>query len=347
MKRVLKHIVDNHYKNISVVGLSKNAGKTVALNGLLEYFFEAGIRLGLTSSGRDGERKDVLTNTEKPGIFVVKGTLFSTTDALYKKAKYPAEILYIGEEKTPLGRVLLARAMEDSFIEIAGLQSNSGLNFLCDKMISLGANYCFIDGSINRQASASPQISDACILSVGAAYSRSMDKTVEIAAHTVNMFRIKEVNSEIRKVLLPVFNKCCFIEEKEVKVIEQLTALNAGANMAKEINSKTKYVYIPGALVFNTLESILKKNRLLKQCTIVVQDPTKIFLTPKEYLWVQKQGIEIQVFKEMKLLGVTINPYAPAGYFYNGNAFMEMLSKRISRVPIYDIIRNEVIVNEM
>lgn len=34
--------------------------------------------LGLTSIGRDGESTDVVTGTEKPGIFVREGTLIAT-----------------------------------------------------------------------------------------------------------------------------------------------------------------------------------------------------------------------------------------------------------------------------
>ena len=64
-------------KTMSIVGMCKNAGKTTMLNWLLEQGKLQGV-LGLTSIGRDGESTDIVTGTEKPGIFVREGTLIAT-----------------------------------------------------------------------------------------------------------------------------------------------------------------------------------------------------------------------------------------------------------------------------
>lgn len=42
------------YKTISIVGMAKNAGKTTALNYLIEEAIDEGVVLGITSTGRDG-----------------------------------------------------------------------------------------------------------------------------------------------------------------------------------------------------------------------------------------------------------------------------------------------------
>ena len=67
----------NETKTMSIVGMCKNAGKTTMLNWLLTAGHLRGT-LGLTSIGRDGESTDVVTGTEKPGIFVREGTLIAT-----------------------------------------------------------------------------------------------------------------------------------------------------------------------------------------------------------------------------------------------------------------------------
>ena len=66
------------YKTISIVGMAKNAGKTTALNYLIEEAMDEGLVLGITSTGRDGESSDLVTNTEKPTIFVTEGVLVAT-----------------------------------------------------------------------------------------------------------------------------------------------------------------------------------------------------------------------------------------------------------------------------
>ena len=67
----------NETKTMSIVGMCKNAGKTTMLNWLLTQGHLQGT-LGLTSIGRDGESTDVVTGTEKPGIFAKAGTLIAT-----------------------------------------------------------------------------------------------------------------------------------------------------------------------------------------------------------------------------------------------------------------------------
>ena len=67
----------NGVQTMSIVGMCKNAGKTTMLNWMLHHDRLQGT-LGLTSIGRDGESTDVVTGTEKPGIFVREGTLIAT-----------------------------------------------------------------------------------------------------------------------------------------------------------------------------------------------------------------------------------------------------------------------------
>ena len=66
------------YSSISVVGLCKNAGKTTVLNRIIAETAGDGKVTAVTSVGRDGERTDVVTNTDKPGVWLSSGMLFAT-----------------------------------------------------------------------------------------------------------------------------------------------------------------------------------------------------------------------------------------------------------------------------
>ncbi len=57
-------IRENRHQVVSVVGMAKNAGKTVTLNEIINQSMESGTLLGLTSIGRDGETQDVVTCTQ-------------------------------------------------------------------------------------------------------------------------------------------------------------------------------------------------------------------------------------------------------------------------------------------
>ena len=78
----------NSVKTMSIVGMCKNAGKTTMLNWMLHHDRLQGT-LGLTSIGRDGESTDVVTGTEKPGIFVREGTLIATARDMLRRSWRP------------------------------------------------------------------------------------------------------------------------------------------------------------------------------------------------------------------------------------------------------------------
>ena len=82
----------NETKTMSIVGMCKNAGKTTMLNWLLTGGHLRGT-LGLTSIGRDGESTDIVTGTEKPGIFVREGTLIATAQDMLRLGDITKEIL--------------------------------------------------------------------------------------------------------------------------------------------------------------------------------------------------------------------------------------------------------------
>ena len=54
-------LINGKYKTISIVGMSKNSGKTVALNHLIGKLIDEGLPIGITSIGRDGESLDIVT----------------------------------------------------------------------------------------------------------------------------------------------------------------------------------------------------------------------------------------------------------------------------------------------
>ena len=76
--RLIETIQKNNYETISIIGLAKNAGKTVTLNYLIEEAYKINIKIGITSTGRDGENTDLVTETQKPSIEVTEGMYVAT-----------------------------------------------------------------------------------------------------------------------------------------------------------------------------------------------------------------------------------------------------------------------------
>ena len=116
---IIKSIQDN-YKTVSIIGLAKNAGKTVVLNYLISKAYEDKITIGITSTGRDGENSDLVTNTEKPTIFVTEGVLVATAKKALLISDAKVEILETTDLMTPMGEGVLVRVKHSGNIQIAG-----------------------------------------------------------------------------------------------------------------------------------------------------------------------------------------------------------------------------------
>ena len=89
----LLHELSTKYKTLSIVGMAKNAGKTTALNYLIEEAIDEGIVLGITSTGRDGETQDLVTGTEKPRVFLEEDMLVAVPALLYDMADAGLEVI--------------------------------------------------------------------------------------------------------------------------------------------------------------------------------------------------------------------------------------------------------------
>src|SRR5258708_16607171 len=160
---------------LSLVGLSKNVGKTTTTNHLLETLLGERLyraqELALTSLGLDGEATDALTGLPKPRYIPQAGLLVATTADLLKQAEREgAQVEYLQQlpGRTALGPVIVARVLQTGHIVIAGPTLLRDLHSLLERLQALGARLSIIDGAINRLGAAAPSVTDACILCTGA-----------------------------------------------------------------------------------------------------------------------------------------------------------------------------------
>lgn len=119
---------------LAIVGMTKNVGKTVTLNYLINRFARSGIALGLVSAGYDGERVDRLTLREKPRIFAPEGALLATAEACFDAAEAVLDLLSVSPFATPLGEVCIGRVEKAGLVELAGPGSATALRALIGQM---------------------------------------------------------------------------------------------------------------------------------------------------------------------------------------------------------------------
>lgn len=336
------HLINGKYKTISIIGMSKNSGKTVALNHLIGEAYNEDISIGITSIGRDGESVDIVTDTEKPRIFAQEGTLIATATKMIEMGDANIEILKVTEYRTPLGEIVIGRVRDGGYVQVAGPQLLSEIKEVSDTMLSLGAEFVIIDGALDRLSQAAPTISEATILSTGAVLSRDMNKVIEETVHVVNTLSLSSIkDQEISNIARKLINEnqiAVIDADNQIDKIPLKTALNAGHIMGEHIKDNSKYLVIPGSLVKKTLEDLTKTTRKYKNIEIIITDGTKIFIEPREWLRFMRQGISIKVLDEINLIAITLNPYSPAGYYFQPEEFQSKMRTYISDMPIVDLV---------
>lgn len=341
----LLNLIKDQYKIVSVVGMAKNAGKTVALRSLMDQAQGQGIPLGLTSTGRDGESLDIVTMTEKPVLDVPPGTLISTAADALARSQTRLEILEVTDLNTPMGKIVIGKTINQGLVELAGPETNRQIRLVAQKMLAYGAALVVVDGAIDRKAAAAPAITEATILATGAVLSRDINRVIAETAHQVELFTLKSpqdllLKDQMRNIMASgaygvIHNDGRFEE------IPITTALRGGRIIGATLTDSSRYVILRGSLVKSTLEDISQTSYYFQQVIFVVQDATKIFIEPRDWKHFNKKGFTIQVLDEINLVAVTTNPYAPQGYYLDPRELRDKMKRTLAPLPVFDLYLEE------
>ncbi|ABW17981.1 lysine 5,6-aminomutase reactivase subunit KamB [Alkaliphilus oremlandii] len=337
----LFNLIYPHYKVVSLIGMAKNAGKTMTLNHIIESAMEQNVTIGLTSTGRDGEKEDIVTRTEKPTIYVERGTIIATAKELLLKCEAKIEILEVTEYNTSLGSVVIGRVRSAGLIELAGPDVNAYMKDVVDKIRGYGAELVLIDGAIDRKSAASPWLAEAAVLSTGATISRSVEVVKNETLHQVELFRLEQIEDEaVKEIAMKIHEKKGYAFINKDGSVEELsiqTALNSGCIIGSAINEHTKYVIVSGSLVARTLADMMEVCPYYRDITFIVQDATRIFIDRKYWKAFRMRGVKVKVVHPINLLAVTTNPYGPEGYFFEPRAFVELMRTALDPMPVIDV----------
>ncbi|WP_326911205.1 hypothetical protein [Sedimentibacter sp. MB31-C6] len=335
--RLIEIIKQENYKTISIIGLAKNAGKTVTLNYLIEEAKNNNIIIGITSTGRDGENLDLVTDTQKPSILVTEGMFIATAKKALMLSDAKVEILETTGINTPMGEVIIVKVRQRGNMQIAGPVSAIDMKYISRKLKYYGAEVVFIDGAIDRKAVSSPVITDACVISTGAVLSRDMKKVIEKTAHTVGCYTLKQVDENVKK-LISIKNKSCIIQNTGDVILPDIeTSITGGKKISELIDKNTTHVFIKGAVTSILLRDLCQ-NEFLKNFEVVIEDGTKVFVDINIWNELKRKGLKVATFNTIKVIAVSLNPVSPSGYFFDSEDFKNKIKHFIPNIKIVDVV---------
>ncbi len=305
------------YTTVCLAGMCKNAGKTTALNALIRGAKMRGVSLALTSIGRDGEREDLVTGTYKPPIYVTGGTLFATSRGLLQKCDATSEILSLTGIHTPLGEVVILRALSDGFVELAGPSMSSQIVTLTGELRGLGAEKVLIDGALFRRSLCAPEAAEGVILSTGASFGANMERTVADTAFVAELLTLPPSGP------WPDLGGHRFARED---LLDDFSAALEGDGEA---------LYATGAFTDAMASALLRRKDIPRE--IHVEDGTRLLLSRESYEKLRTRGVSFRVRRQNQLVAVTVNPFSAYGTPYDPAAFQQLMASRVT-VPVIDVL---------
>lgn len=320
------------YGSVAVAGLAKNVGKTVTLNHLIREGHRKGLTLGVTSIGVDGESIDQVSMTRKPEIRIYKGMRFATSEAHFRQRRIEAEITGLSGRYTSLGRVVTGRALADGKILLSGPADTVSLRQTIEALKAKGASTVLVDGALSRVSLASPAVTDALILATGAALSPDISRIVARTAFVCRLTALPQIER-------PLVEKVDGLDADIWGIDEELAVRPLGIGSALNIEKARARLFAFGTTIYNpgiVTERFLKFIASQKEAAeihLIVRDFTRMFAEPQTVKAFLSKGGRISVAKGTHLLGVTANPYSPAGYSVDKERLVEALRERLE-VPV-------------
>jgi hypothetical protein len=340
MKKLIELIIEKNIKTISIIGLAKNAGKTVTFNTIVKEATERNIRLALVSYGRDGEDIDILNRHEKPRIYVPPATIFVTTNQALQKSSLNALVISNTGINTTLGEVNIYRSIDGGNVELVGIHSLSGLKKV-KELIANQVELVLVDGALDRRSSAIPELSDAMILATGAVIGNSEELVVKRTIAEINKLNLPEIEDiNIKNIINNSGSeKGGIIEGDGIRDFVSETSFDIVNELKASCNLNGETIYLNGALTDSFVEGLCY-SLVAKDLRIIVQNATKVFLNQRSMSLLKKHDIKLYVLEGMNLPAVTVNPVSPYGVKLDSDTLIRLLKEKLD-VPVYDLMSKD------
>ncbi len=317
-------------RSVSVFGMAKNSGKTVAINHLVHGAERDGVSLGLTSIGRDGEPWDVLIHRRKPSIRVGAGTLLATAQYCLEAGTARLETIEISAFSTPMGPVHITRVEHPGCIEAAGPGRIEQLREVIARLLGLGAALVLVDGAIDRRGFASPRITEGCILAAGAVLSEDEGEAVRLICERVRQMNLPLASSEDRLQWQPGLVNV--VTGGRIESFVAADALKENSKIRSMIQGEESAVLAGGSLTENLLQGLVGA-----RVRVVVHDPTCVFVDEGLLRRFQEAGGSVEVIEPLNLIAVTVNPVSLEGWSFDAGSFFRAVRNALTDIPVFDV----------
>ncbi len=326
---------------LAVMGMTKNTGKTVAMNHVLAQAATAQVEVGLTSIGRDGEDRDQVFFNPKPPIMVWPGTLVATARETLQRAKVRWKLIDSTEIDSPMGEILVVKVLEYGEMEVAGASRGTDQLKIISRLKQCGASLVILDGALGRSHHASPAIANGVILATGAAIGGGIQDVIRKTRDRLGILGIAQAGSATKDLCETVFSKGgvgIWDTHGETLFQEEIATLNAGAKLLEYLDADIGTIAVSGAVGRSLWQALSTLGARHPAMTVVVADGTKLFIENTDLVIFQKLGAKLLGYRGINLTGITLNPFSPMGGSFEAAEFLAAAKQAFVGYDVCDVV---------
>jgi hypothetical protein len=326
---------------LAVMGMTKNTGKTVALNHLLACADADKVAVGVTSIGRDGEARDQVFQFPKPPVTVWPGMLIATARDTLSRAKVSTRPVCATGLDSPMGEIVIVRALEHGEMEIAGASRSTDLLALIAQLKTCGCDLVVLDGALGRSHHASPAVADAVVLATGAAIGGGIQDVIRKTRDRLSILGVPQADSALHALTASVFaaggigvwnkqNQCLFQSG--------ISTLNAAPTLMEYAPTDIKTIAVSGAVGRKLWAALMELVAQKPGLTLVVHDGTRLFVDAPELATFARLSGQVLAHQGIRIAGVTVNPFAPQGGHFDAHLLLQAARDAFAPYEVTDVV---------
>jgi hypothetical protein len=327
-------------RRVALVGIAKHAGKTTAMNALIEQASLRGRRLGIVSIGVDGERNDAIMGVPKPEVYVPGGTLVASAGDVLNAGTAQLSILASTGISSTLGDVYLAEVKQAGTVLLAGIRYAAQVEQVLGELEQLGADLCLVDGAFDRMMAASPLLTDGVVLATGGVVARTVSEVASKTRFFLHRFALPLADVRAMSLYDLAVEKGALVvggeSADDVFVLQQESTFTA--NPQTDPNwpgtERAKVLAVPGAVTDRLLKML---EGLPRGFTLVLADSSHFFATMERWRTFLRRGGQIVVRRQVQVLGMAVNPHSVAGYDLPRGELLRMIREIAGEIPVEDV----------
>lgn len=326
---------------LAVMGMTKNTGKTVALNHVLAQAAKAQVAVGVTSIGRDGEDRDVVFFVPKPPILVWPGTLVATARATLERAKVRVKLIDATGIDSPMGEILVVKVLDRGEMEIAGASRSTDQLKVIARLKQCGSSLVILDGALGRSHHASPAIANGVILATGAALGGGMADVIRKTRDRLAILGIAQADEATRQLCEPVFTKGgvgLWGAQNQNLFLAEINTLNAAPALMQYAQTDINTIALSGAVGRSLWRALVAIACVKPGLTVLVNDGTKLFVEAADLAAFFKLGARVLAYRGIHLTGITLNPFSPMGGSFDAQDFLTAARQAFPNHSISDVM---------